>query len=49
MLTYATGEPIYHYATNPDVILGTVAGESADVVRPAFNPHFPSNLTFLHI
>jgi choline/carnitine/betaine transport len=40
MLTYATGEPIYHFSTNPDVIMGTVAGESAEVVRSAFKWSF---------
>jgi choline/carnitine/betaine transport len=40
MLTYATGEPIYHFATNPDVILGKMAGESPEVVRMAFKWSF---------
>lgn len=40
MLTYATGEPIYHFSTNPDVIMGAVAGESAEVVRSAYKWSF---------
>lgn len=40
MLTYATGEPIYHFSTNPEVITGQVAGESAEVVRSAFKWSF---------
>jgi choline/carnitine/betaine transport len=40
MLTYATGEPIYHFSTNPEVIMGQVTAESAEVVRPAFKWSF---------
>jgi choline/carnitine/betaine transport len=40
MLTYATGEPIYHFSTNPEVIQGAVASESAEVVRSAFKWSF---------
>lgn len=40
MLTYSTGEPIYHFSTNPDVITGLVAAESAEVVRSAFKWSF---------
>lgn len=40
MLTYATGEPIYHFSTNPDVIMGTVPAESAEVVRSAYKWSF---------
>lgn len=40
MLTYATGEPIYHFSTNPEVITGQVASESAGVVRSAFKWSF---------
>ncbi|MBY6141529.1 BCCT family transporter [Leisingera daeponensis] len=36
MLTYATGEPIYHFQTNPDVILGAVEGGPAGTVRSAY-------------
>ena len=36
MLTYSTAEPIYHFASNPDVLLGTVKAHSIDNVRPAF-------------
>lgn len=40
MLTYATGEPIYHFQTNPDVILGAVEGGSAGTVRSAYKWSF---------
>lgn len=40
MLTYSTGEPIYHFSINPDVITGLVAAESAEVVRSAFKWSF---------
>jgi choline/carnitine/betaine transport len=40
MLTYATGEPIYHFATNPDVIMGNTEGSSADNVRAAYKWSF---------
>ena len=40
MLTYATGEPIYHFGTNPDVIMGNVAGSTAENVRPAMQWSF---------
>jgi choline/carnitine/betaine transport len=40
MLTYATGEPIYHFSTNPEVITGQFPGESAEVVRSAFKWSF---------
>ncbi|NNE58878.1 MAG: BCCT family transporter [Hellea sp.] len=36
MLTYAVGEPIYHFMDNPDVIKGTAQGISESNVRPAF-------------
>lgn len=40
MLTYATGEPIYHFATNPDVITGETIASSADNVRSAMKWSF---------
>ncbi|MEQ8773691.1 MAG: BCCT family transporter, partial [Erythrobacter sp.] len=42
MLTYSTGEPLAHFVTNPDIIRGTVAAQSAAAVRPAYM------YTFLH-
>lgn len=40
MLTYATGEPIFHFATNPDVITGETTASSADNVRAAMKWSF---------
>ncbi len=42
MLTYSTGEPLAHFANNPDIIRGDVEPLSAEAVRPAFV------YTFLH-
>ena len=42
MLTYSTGEPLAHFANNPDIIRGTVEPLSAEAVRPAYM------WTFLH-
>lgn len=36
MLTYSTAEPIYHFASNPDVILGVVEAKTAENVRQAY-------------
>jgi choline/carnitine/betaine transport len=36
MLTYSTAEPIHHFVSNPDVILGAVAGEAAATVRSTY-------------
>lgn len=36
MLTFATAEPMYHWATNPQTILGETTGSSADNVRAAY-------------
>jgi len=36
MLTFATAEPIYHFQNNPNVIMGEVAGKSAEAVRSAY-------------
>lgn len=35
MLTYATGEPIYHLQNNPDIIQGHAEASTADAVRSA--------------
>ena len=40
MLTYATGEPIFHFGTNPDVIQGYAEGSTADNVRAAYKWSF---------
>ncbi len=42
MLTYSTGEPLAHFASNPDIIRGTIEAASPEAVRPAFM------WTFLH-
>ena len=42
MLTYSTGEPLAHFANNPDIIRGTIEGGSAEAVRSAYM------WTFLH-
>ena len=36
MLTFATAEPMYHFADNPNVILGQTTGSSADNVTAAY-------------
>ena len=40
MLTYATGEPIFHFGTNPDVITGETTASSADNVAAAMKWSF---------
>jgi choline/carnitine/betaine transport len=40
MLTFATAEPLYHFGTNPDVIMGDATGASADNVRSAMKWSF---------
>jgi len=40
MLTFATAEPMYHFATNPEVIQGLATGSSVDNVRPAYKWSF---------
>jgi len=40
MLTFATAEPLYHFGTNPDVIVGDAAAASADNVRSAMRWSF---------
>ncbi len=42
MLTYSTGEPLAHFANNPDIIRGSIDAASAEAVRPAYM------WTFLH-
>ncbi len=42
MLTYSVGEPMAHFANNPDIIRGTIEPLSAEAVRPAYI------YTFLH-
>ncbi|MBK6467710.1 MAG: BCCT family transporter [Rhodobacter sp.] len=41
MLTCSTAEPIYHFATNPDGIQGSVAGAAAETTRSAYEWAFP--------
>ncbi len=36
MLTFATAEPMFHWASNPDTIRGVTEGSSADNVRSAY-------------
>ncbi len=36
MLTYSTAEPMNHFASNPDVILGAVAGQASETVRSTY-------------
>ncbi|SFR18631.1 BCCT family transporter [Poseidonocella sedimentorum] len=36
MLTFATAEPMYHFATNPNVIMGETTGSGADNVTAAY-------------
>ncbi|MGJ8623713.1 MAG: BCCT family transporter [Yoonia sp.] len=36
MLTFATAEPMYHWASNPSTIMGETTGSSADNVRSAY-------------
>ncbi|MCR9060476.1 MAG: BCCT family transporter [Rhodobacteraceae bacterium] len=40
MLTYATGEPIFHFQNNPSVIMGDVEGSTAENVRHAYRWSF---------
>ncbi|MEE9388864.1 MAG: BCCT family transporter [Paracoccaceae bacterium] len=40
MLTFATAEPMYHFANNPDVIQGYSSASAADNVRPAYKWSF---------
>ncbi len=36
MLTFATAEPMYHWASNPQTIMGETTGSTADNVRAAY-------------
>ncbi|NNC38665.1 MAG: BCCT family transporter [Hyphomonadaceae bacterium] len=36
MLTYAVGEPVFHFKDNPDVIKGLATGLTESNIRPAF-------------
>ncbi len=40
MLTYATGEPIYHFANNPDIIAGNVAAKSVEALDSVYRYSF---------
>ena len=40
MLTYATGEPIYHFANNPDIIQGIVPAKHADTIDSVYRYSF---------
>jgi len=40
MLTYATGEPIYHFASNPEVIAGNVEAKSAETLESVYRYSF---------
>ena len=40
MLTYSTGEPIYHFANNPDIIQGLVEAKSADALDSVYRYSF---------
>ena len=40
MLTYATGEPLFHFGTNPEVIQGVTEGSAANNVRAAYKWSF---------
>ncbi|WP_235902279.1 BCCT family transporter [Pontixanthobacter gangjinensis] len=42
MLTYSTGEPLAHFANNPDIIRGAIEPITMEAVRPAYI------YTFLH-
>ena len=40
MLTYATGEPIYHFVTNPDVIMGNTISSDESNIRASLKWSF---------
>jgi choline/carnitine/betaine transport len=40
MLTYATGEPIYHFANNPDIIRGLVPSQSEQALTSVYRYSF---------
>jgi choline/carnitine/betaine transport len=40
MLTYATGEPVYHFANNPDIIQGLVESKTAGALDSVYRYSF---------
>lgn len=40
MLTFSTAEPIYHFASNPDTIVGAVVPKSAETLRSVYKWSF---------
>lgn len=40
MLTYSTGEPIYHFANNPDIIQGLVPAKQEETLASAYRYSF---------
>lgn len=40
MLTFATAEPIYHFSSNPDTIIGSVAAQSEETIRSVYKWSF---------
>jgi len=40
MLTFATAEPIYHFASNPDTIIGAVAPQAQETLRSVYKWSF---------
>lgn len=40
MLTFSTAEPIYHFASNPDTIIGAVEPKSAETLRSVYKWSF---------
>ncbi len=40
MLTYATAEPVYHMASNPDIIIGDVEANSVSAIRSSMKWSF---------
>ena len=40
MLTYSTGEPIYHFANNPDIIQGLVPAKQAETLDSVYRYSF---------
>lgn len=40
LMTYSTAEPIHHFSSNPEVIVGAVEGESVEAIRSTFKWSF---------
>jgi len=40
MLTYSTGEPVYHFANNPDIIEGIVAAKQSETLDSVYRYSF---------